>query len=90
MKRALMLATLVLFSAVPAAAQTKGRISVGGTVTFVQPTDSESRVARRVWGPRQAQSEEGVGNCRRPELVPGGHRQPEYWATPSPSSASVR
>ncbi len=41
MKRALTLATLVLFSAVPAAAQTKGRISVGGTVTFVQPTDSE-------------------------------------------------
>ena len=41
MKRALMLATLVLFSAVPAAAQTKGRISVGGTVTFVQPTDSD-------------------------------------------------
>jgi Outer membrane protein beta-barrel domain len=43
MKRALMLATLVLFSfsAVPAAAQTKGRISVGGTVTFIQPTDSE-------------------------------------------------
>jgi hypothetical protein len=41
MKRALTVATLVLISAVPAAAQTKGRISVGGAVTFVQPTDSE-------------------------------------------------
>jgi hypothetical protein len=41
MKRALVVATLVLFSAVPAAAQTKGRVSVGGTVTFVQPTDSD-------------------------------------------------
>lgn len=41
MKRALVVATLVLFSAIPAAAQTKGRISVGGTVTFIQPTDSE-------------------------------------------------
>jgi Outer membrane protein beta-barrel domain len=41
MKRALVFATLVLFSAIPAAAQTKGRISVGGTVTFIQPTDSE-------------------------------------------------
>ena len=41
MKRALTIATLVLFSAVPAAAQTKGRISVGGSVTFMQPTDSD-------------------------------------------------
>jgi Outer membrane protein beta-barrel domain len=41
MKRALAVATLVLLSAVPAAAQTKGRISVGGTVTFIQPTDGE-------------------------------------------------
>jgi hypothetical protein len=41
MKHALTVATLLLFSALPAAAQTKGRISVGGTVTFVQPTDSE-------------------------------------------------
>jgi hypothetical protein len=41
MKRALAVATLVLLGAVPAAAQTKGRISVGGTVTFIQPTDSE-------------------------------------------------
>jgi hypothetical protein len=41
MKRALTVATMVLFSVIPASAQTKGRISVGGTVTFVQPTDSE-------------------------------------------------
>jgi hypothetical protein len=41
MKRALTVATLLLFSALPAAAQTKGRFSVGGTVTFVQPTDSD-------------------------------------------------
>jgi hypothetical protein len=41
MKRAILVAMLLLCMAVPAAAQTKGRVSVGGTVTFVQPTDSE-------------------------------------------------
>lgn len=41
MKRALVLATMLLCFATSAAAQTEGRISVGGSVTFVQPTDSE-------------------------------------------------
>ncbi len=41
MTRALTIVTLLLFITLPAAAQTKGRISVGGSVTFVQPTDSE-------------------------------------------------
>lgn len=41
MKRALGIATVFLSLAAPGAAQTEGRISVGGTVTFVQPTDSE-------------------------------------------------
>ncbi len=41
MTRAIGIATLLLSVAVPAAAQTEGRISVGGTVSFVQPTDSE-------------------------------------------------
>ena len=41
MKRVLTIALLSLSIAVSAAAQTKGRISVGGSVTFVQPTDSE-------------------------------------------------
>ena len=41
MKRALTIATLFLTVAGAAAAQTKGRVSVGGSVTFVQPTDSE-------------------------------------------------
>ena len=41
MTRALTIAALLLTFAVPAAAQTKGRISVGGTVTYVKPTDSE-------------------------------------------------
>ena len=78
MKRALVVATLVLFSAIPAAAQTKGRISVGGTVTFVQPTDSEVGSLVGFGGLVQAESEEGVGRRRRSQLVPGGHRQPSY------------
>jgi Outer membrane protein beta-barrel domain len=41
MKRALTIATLLLTIAASASAQTKGRVSVGGSVTFVQPTDSE-------------------------------------------------
>ena len=41
MTRAIRIATLLLFLAVPAAAQTEGRVSVGGTVSFVHPTDSE-------------------------------------------------
>jgi Outer membrane protein beta-barrel domain len=34
-------ALLCVVAAVPAEAQTKGRVSVGGTVSFVHPTDSE-------------------------------------------------
>ena len=41
MKRLGALLSLCVCCAVPAAAQTKGRVSVGGTVSFVQPTDSE-------------------------------------------------
>ena len=39
MSRVLTMAALLVTFAVPAAAQTKGRISVG-TVTYVKPTDS--------------------------------------------------
>jgi Outer membrane protein beta-barrel domain len=41
MKRVVVTATLFLCTATSAAAQTEGRVSVGGSVTFVQPTDSE-------------------------------------------------
>lgn len=42
MKRAVALATLFVCSfAVSAVAQTKGRVSVGGSITYVNPTDSE-------------------------------------------------
>jgi hypothetical protein len=41
MKRAAVIAAFLLCSVSQAAAQTEGRISVGGSVTFVQPTDSE-------------------------------------------------
>ena len=41
MTRVLTAAALLLTFAVPAAAQTKGRVSVGGTVTYVKPTDGE-------------------------------------------------
>jgi hypothetical protein len=41
MKRALSIATLFLLVALPASAQTKGKISIGGSVTYVIPTDSE-------------------------------------------------
>jgi len=41
MKRAITIALLFLSSGVSAFAQTEGRISVGASVTFVQPTDSE-------------------------------------------------
>ena len=41
MKRLAVVATMMLCSALPAAAQTEGRVSVGGSVTFIQPTDSE-------------------------------------------------
>ena len=41
MNRLVLVAMVVLGSAVSAAAQTEGKISVGGSVTFVKPTDSE-------------------------------------------------
>ena len=48
--RLIILTAMLLSAAVPAAAQTKGRISVGGSVTSVNTTDSE--VGSIVgWGP---------------------------------------
>src|SRR5262245_5318573 len=41
MKRVLAVLSMCVCCAVPAAAQTKGHVSVGGTVSFVQPTDGE-------------------------------------------------
>jgi hypothetical protein len=41
MKRILWVLAILALGAVPAAAQTKGRVSVGGSVTWVFPTDSE-------------------------------------------------
>lgn len=41
MNRLAVVAMLVLGSAIPAAAQTEGKVSVGGSVTFVKPTDSD-------------------------------------------------
>jgi Outer membrane protein beta-barrel domain len=41
MKRVLIAVALLSCSAVLAEAQTEGRISVGGSITFVKPTDSE-------------------------------------------------
>ena len=41
MTRVPTIAAILLTLAVPAAAQTKGRVSVGGTVTYIKPTDSE-------------------------------------------------
>src|SRR5262245_57683511 len=41
MKRLLIIGTLLLCTTVPAAAQTKGRVSVGGSVTWIKPTDSD-------------------------------------------------
>jgi hypothetical protein len=47
MKRLAVVATMLLCSALPAAAQTEGRVSVGGSVTFIKPTDSE---VQSLWG----------------------------------------
>jgi hypothetical protein len=41
MKSVVAIALLSVCCAIPAEAQTKGRVSVGGSVSFVQPTDSE-------------------------------------------------
>jgi len=50
MKRAFVATALVLFTAVSAVAQTKGRVSVGASVTWVNPTDSEVQPLVG-WGP---------------------------------------
>jgi Outer membrane protein beta-barrel domain len=50
MKRASVVATLLLCKAVSAAAQTEGRVSVGASVTWVNPTDSEVQPLVG-WGP---------------------------------------
>ena len=74
MKRALSIVAMLALAAVPAAAQTEGKISVGGSVSYVIPTDSE---VDRSWArsARAAQPQEGLGYCRRPELVSRRHRQ---------------
>jgi hypothetical protein len=41
MTRFLLVSTLLLHGASPAAAQTEGRVSVGGSIVFAKPTDSE-------------------------------------------------
>src|SRR5262245_2912053 len=41
MKRNVILACLVACAATPAAAQTKGKVSVGGSVTYLATTDGE-------------------------------------------------
>ena len=41
MTRFLILGTLLLYAASPAVAQTEGRVSVGGSIVFAKPTDSE-------------------------------------------------
>jgi hypothetical protein len=50
MRRAFVIAAFLLCSAVSAAAQTKGRVSVGVSVTRVMPTDSDVRPLVG-WGP---------------------------------------
>lgn len=50
MGRACVVAALLLCTAVSAAAQTEGRVSVGASVTWVNPTDSEVR-SLVGWGP---------------------------------------
>jgi hypothetical protein len=50
MKRGFVAATLLLCTAVPVAAQTKGRVSVGADVSYVNPTDSDVKPLVG-WGP---------------------------------------
>jgi hypothetical protein len=50
MKRALVVIALLLCTAVSTAAQTQGRVSVGASVTWVNPTDSEVQ-SLLGWGP---------------------------------------
>ena len=65
MKRVCVLGILMLAAAVPAAAQTEGRVSVGGSVTFYKPTDEDVKSVvgvgplvrlnpRKGWGPAGA------------------------------------
>ena len=41
MTRVIVLGLMVLCAAMPASAQTKGRVSVGGTLTLTEPTDKD-------------------------------------------------
>ena len=50
MRRTLVVTALLLCAAVPAAAQTEGRVSVGASVSWVHPTDSEVQTLLG-WGP---------------------------------------
>ena len=50
MRRAFVVTALLSCTVVPAAAQTKGRVSVGASVTWVNPTDSEVH-SLLGWGP---------------------------------------
>jgi hypothetical protein len=65
MKRVLMLGSLILCGASSVAAQTEGRVSVGASVTFAKPTDSEVKSVflagplvrlnpKKGWGPAAA------------------------------------
>ena len=70
MTRALTIAALLLTFAVPAAAQTKGRVSVGGTVTYVKPTDSEVGPLVGFGGLVRLNPKKGWGVAGGLELVP--------------------
>jgi hypothetical protein len=50
MKHATLIAILLICSTASAAAQTEGKVSVGGSVTYVKPTDSDVR-SLVGWGP---------------------------------------
>ena len=78
MKRALTIAMLLLTIAGSAAAQTEGRVSVGGIVTFVQPTDSEVESLVGIGPLVRLNPKERMGPGRRTQLVPCGHRQSEW------------
>jgi hypothetical protein len=65
MTRLCVLGSVMLLAAVPAAAQTEGRVGVGGSVTFVKPTDNDVKSVvgggplvrlnpRKGWGPAGA------------------------------------
>jgi hypothetical protein len=50
LKRTFVVTAVLLCAAAPAAAQTEGRVSVGASITWVNPTDSEIRPLLG-WGP---------------------------------------